>query len=75
MMISTKGRYALRFLVDVAEHQAEPSPGGIWRAGCPGADGGTVGPGGLSGAGARGMSPEDGLPDAPSLAGTERGDF
>ena len=23
MMISTKGRYALRFLVDVAEHQAE----------------------------------------------------
>ena len=23
MMISTKGRYALRFLVDIAEHQAE----------------------------------------------------
>ena len=23
MMIATKGRYALRFLVDVAEHQAE----------------------------------------------------
>lgn len=23
MMISTKGRYALRFLIDVAEHQGE----------------------------------------------------
>ena len=85
MMISTKGRYALRVLVDMAEHPsdgyiplkdiarrlpAEKAPGAIYRGGDPAGHGGAAGPGGLSGAGCGGLSP-GGPPRTPSWRETQ----